>query len=97
MLSGSYGLQLKTTAYSDKVEWDCDEYAQAIGKKPLGVLETSEHKFQNYAPELKLPYRPLGVQRPALVVDRHNRLLVAYLPNVLPKGVKVSYVSYLGM
>jgi hypothetical protein len=69
------------------VDWDCDRFAQAVKggtSRPAGTSQPKNlEKFYNMT--------KLGaVDKPATIVDRHGKIILWYLPNILQSDHVVS-------
>jgi len=72
------------------VTWDADRLADFLPKRPTGQCEVEEARI-----DAKFPpdHKGLLVVEPAIIVERHSRILAWCLPDGLSKKRQVSVLA----
>lgn len=76
------------------IHWDADRYAEHLSKRPTGQNPGEEERL-----DARFPPDPviLGelLTDPAVLVDKHNRIMAWYLPHALSSHRQVTIVPFL--
>ena len=72
--------------------WDAQRYDASLPKKPMGRNEADEERMKKRYP-INEDYNDQPINEPAIVVDRHGKILVWYLPGALSKARQVWFQS----
>jgi len=72
--------------------WDAQRYDASLPKKPTGRNEADEERMKKRYP-VNEEYNDRPINEPAIVVDRHGKILVWYLPGALSKIRQVWFQS----
>lgn len=83
-----FGLLNLTVVSTD---WDAQRYADHIGLKRNGISDDHEAMMLRSFKPIKTDHLEI---KPATITDRHEKLVVWYLPNILYPECRVNSVPY---
>lgn len=69
-----------------KMEFDAVQLDLHLGINPTGRSETTEASLHRIAPKVDHPHQQ---REPCVYLDRHNKLLLWYLPDFLDERMRV--------